>query len=234
MQTLRLTSLAAAVGLLLLPAGAYAFSGTSGQSAYTNSTTTATGSAAAGAVTDPNAAAATAVPGSVPAAAPLAPTAATSAQTGAPLTPEAILNQPAPAGTVPAAAAVPPGGNIAATLPGAPASLKTDTTKNDPCAAFMSSYNAYVTCQDRMQKIAALKAASSKRADDFKAPPAPAAGTASAAPTTKDGKTTPAPANGTTAPSAGVPLNAALNSAGAGGNSSTTSTTPTAATTTTK
>ena len=63
--------------------------------------------------------------------------------------------------------------NIASTLPGAPPVTQptVDTQKADPCAQYMYAYNAYVTCQDRMQKIDRMKAANTKRMDAFKAPP---------------------------------------------------------------
>ncbi len=96
--------------------------------------------------------------------------------------------------------------NIASTLPGAPPAQPTvDTQKTDPCAQYMYSYNAYVVCQDRMQKIDRMKAANTKRMDAFKAPPAPPP--VVAAPPAANGKAAPAgaaPANGAT-PAAATP-----------------------------
>lgn len=144
----------AVVTLLALPqaAQAQAFSGTTGiNSAGTTGASPITGAVPAapstlppvfqGADTQPQAA-------SAPPAFPSAPT--------APITPTApVAQQPAAQPNVPAQAV--PGQLDAASLP------------DDPCAAYLNSYNIYAACQDRVKRLERMEELKAKRTADAEA-----------------------------------------------------------------
>lgn len=84
--------------------------------------------------------------------------------TGATMTPgmERVLataQKPAPAVTSPVAPAA-----VAATVPETAAPLP-----SDPCATYMTSYELYAFCQDRIKKLDRMKKAGDKRSDNAKA-----------------------------------------------------------------